>query len=105
MAGLLLIISTENVSVLLGLCRPTTKNEEQGGLRLRIFLRKSKKREVVFRLLLLLFVELVGFEPTSKQANHTLSTRLFRPSFFELQQDPDHQLQPYPLNFICQSRH
>lgn len=31
MAGLLLIISTENVSVLLGLCRPTTKNEEQGG--------------------------------------------------------------------------
>ncbi len=44
-------------------------------------------------------VELVGFEPTSKQGNHTLSTRLFRPSVFVLQQDPDHQLQPYPLKF------
>ena len=42
-------------------------------------------------------VELVGFEPTSKQGNHTLSTRLFWPSVFVLQQDPDHQLQPYPL--------
>ena len=42
-------------------------------------------------------VELVGFEPTSKQGNHTLSTRLFRPFVFVLQQDPDHQLQPYPL--------
>ena len=27
-------------------------------------------------------VELVGFEPTSKQGNHTLSTRLFRPAVF-----------------------
>ena len=26
-------------------------------------------------------MELVGFEPTSKQRNHTLSTRLFQPSF------------------------
>lgn len=42
-------------------------------------------------------MELEGFEPSSKQGNHTLSTRLFRPSVFELQQDPDHQLQPYPL--------
>ena len=42
-------------------------------------------------------VELAGVEPASKQGNHTLSTRLFRPSVFVLQQDPDHQLQPYPL--------
>ena len=27
------------------------------------------------------FVELVGVEPTSEQGNHTLSTRLFQPSF------------------------
>lgn len=26
-------------------------------------------------------VELAGVEPASKQGNHTLSTRLFRPSF------------------------
>lgn len=44
-----------------------------------------------------LFVELVGFEPTSKQGNHTLSTCLFWPSVFVTQQDPDHQLRPYPL--------
>ena len=31
--------------------------------------------------ILLLLVELVGFEPTSAQGNHTLSTRLFQPSF------------------------
>ena len=30
------------------------------------------------------FVELVGFEPTSKQGNTVLSTRLFRPSFVRL---------------------
>lgn len=42
-------------------------------------------------------VELEGVEPSSKQGNHTLSTCLFRTSFFELRQDPDHQLQPYPL--------
>ena len=42
-------------------------------------------------------VELVGFEPTSKQGNHTLSTCLFQPSVFVTQQDPDHQLRPYPL--------
>jgi len=29
----------------------------------------------------MLLVELVGFEPTSAQGNHTLSTRLFQPSF------------------------
>jgi len=52
----------------------------------------------------LYYVELVGFEPTSKQGNHMLSTRLFRPSVFVLQQDPDHQLQPYPLNFTCTAR-
>ena len=44
------------------------------------------------------FVELAGVEPASKQGNHTLSTRLFWPSIFERQQDPDHQLSPYPLN-------
>ena len=44
-------------------------------------------------------VELVGFEPTSKQGNHTLSTRLFRPSVFVHWQDPDHQQMPYPLKF------
>ena len=48
---------------------------------------------------LLMFVELVGVEPTSAQGNHTLSTRLFQPSFFEHQQDLDHQLKPYPLKF------
>ena len=49
------------------------------------------------KLLIIYTVELEGFEPSSKQGNHTLSTRLSRPSVFELQQDPDHQLQPYPL--------
>ena len=44
-------------------------------------------------------VELEGFEPSSKQGNHTLSTCLFRTSVFELRQDPDHQPQPYPLKF------
>ena len=42
-------------------------------------------------------VELVGFEPTSKQGNHTLSTCLFWPSVFVTRQDPDHQSRPYPL--------
>ena len=46
-----------------------------------------------------LSVELEGIEPSSKQGNHTLSTRLFRPSVFVLPQDPDHQRQPYPLSF------
>ena len=40
------------------------------------------------------FVELAGVEPASKQGNHTLSTRLFRPSIFEQGQDPDHQPLP-----------
>ena len=48
-------------------------------------------------------VELVGFEPTSKQGNHTLSTRLFRPSVFVHWQDPDHQPMPYPLKFYLVS--
>ena len=42
-------------------------------------------------------VELEGIEPSSKQGNHTLSTRLFRPSVFVPPQDPDHQRRPYPL--------
>lgn len=44
-------------------------------------------------------MELEGVEPSSKQGNHTLSTRLFRTSVFVLRQDPDHQPQPYPLKF------
>ena len=48
-------------------------------------------------------VELVGFEPTSKQGNHTLSTRLFRPAIFVHWQDPDHQPMPYPLKFYLVS--
>ena len=44
-----------------------------------------------------LFVELVGFEPTSKQGNHMLSTCLFQPSVFVPRQDLDHQPRPYPL--------
>lgn len=39
-------------------------------------------------------VELEGIEPSSAQGNHTLSTRLFRPSIFEQGQDPDHQPLP-----------
>ncbi len=45
-------------------------------------------------------VELAGIEPASKQGNHTLSTRLFQTLIFVLQQDLDHQLEPYPLNLI-----
>ena len=47
----------------------------------------------------LIVVELVGFEPTSAQGNHTLSTRLFQPLVFEAWQDLDHQPYPYLLNF------
>ena len=49
-------------------------------------------------------VELVGFEPTSKQRNHMLSTRLFQPFIFVTQQDLDHQLRPYPLIFTSTMR-
>ena len=45
-------------------------------------------------------VELEGVEPSSKQGNHTLSTRLFQTSVFEQQQDLDHQLMPQLLNLI-----
>ena len=31
-----------------------------------------------------IFVELEGFEPSSAQGNHTLSTRLFQPLIFEV---------------------
>ena len=44
-------------------------------------------------------VELEGIEPSSAQGNHTLSTRLFQPLFFEVWQDLDHQPYPYPLKF------
>ena len=44
-------------------------------------------------------VELEGFEPSSAQGNHTLSTCLFQPSVFEAWQDLDHQSYPYPLKF------
>ena len=46
-----------------------------------------------------------GIRTPSKQGNHMLSTRLFWPSVFELRQDPDHQSQPYPLNFTVMARH
>jgi len=49
-------------------------------------------------------VELAGVEPASAQGNHTLSTCLFRTLIFEQQQDPDHQLLPYPLNLTPASR-
>ena len=44
-----------------------------------------------------------GIEPSSKQGSHTLSTCLFLPSVFVMQQDQDHQLHPYPLWFHRQS--
>ena len=44
-----------------------------------------------------------GIEPSSKQGSHTLSTCLFLPSVFVMQQDQDHQLHPYPLKFHQQS--
>ena len=47
----------------------------------------------------ILIVELEGVEPSSKQGNHTFSTRLFQPLIFVLRQDLDHQPQPYPLKF------
>ena len=40
------------------------------------------------------FVELEGIEPSSKQGNHTLSTRLFQTLVFECRQDLDHQSTP-----------
>lgn len=46
-----------------------------------------------------IFVELEGFEPSSKQGDHPLSTCLFRPSVFVRKQDPDHPFTPYPLKF------
>ena len=42
-------------------------------------------------------VELEGVEPSSKQGNHMLSTRLVIGSFFERRQDRDRQPAPYPL--------
>ena len=57
----------------------------------------KKKKSLNFSDFLNCRVELEGFEPSSKQGNHTLSTCLFQPSVFELRQDLDHQLQPYPL--------
>ena len=51
-----------------------------------------------------LIVELEGVEPSSAQGNHTLSTRLFQPLVFVHQQDLDHQLIPYPLNFTSAPR-
>ncbi len=39
-------------------------------------------------------VELEGIEPSSKQGNPVLSTRLFQPSIVGERQDLDHQSQP-----------
>ncbi len=44
-------------------------------------------------------VDLVGFEPTSAQGNHMLSTRLFQTLIFVIWQDLNHQPYPYPLKF------
>ena len=43
------------------------------------------------------FVELEGVEPSSKQGNHMLSTRLVIGKVFERRQDRDRQPAPYPL--------
>ena len=45
------------------------------------------------------FVELEGIEPSSKQGNPVLSTRLSQPLVFECRQDLGHQPTPYPLKF------
>ena len=42
-------------------------------------------------------VELEGVEPSSKQGNHMLSTRLVIGKVFERKQDRDRRLAPYPL--------
>ena len=44
-----------------------------------------------------LSVELEGVEPSSKQGNHMLSTRLVCGKDFGHKQDRDRQLVPYPL--------
>ena len=66
---------------------------------------KKKKSLILQRLLFVSRVELEGIEPSSAQGNHTLSTRLFQPLVFVHQQDLDHQLMPYPLNFTNTPRH
>ena len=43
------------------------------------------------------FVELEGVEPSSKQGNNMLSTRLVIGKVFERRQDRDRQPAPYPL--------
>ena len=68
------------------------------------FMAKNKTSPRKIREDILFFVELAGIEPASAQGNHTLSTCLFQTSIFEQQQDLDHQLLPYPLNFIRQPR-
>ena len=45
----------------------------------------------------IIFVELEGIEPSSKQGNHMLSTRLSQPSVFVRRQDLGHPHAPYPL--------
>ena len=42
-------------------------------------------------------VELEGVEPSSKQGNNMLSTRLVIGGIFERRQDRDRQPAPYPL--------
>ena len=42
-------------------------------------------------------VELEGVEPSSKQGNNMLSTRLVIGKIFERRQDRDRQPAPYPL--------
>ena len=62
-------------------------------------IRNKKAADMNQQLLLYKEVELEGFEPSSAQGNHTLSTRLFQPLVFVTWQDLDHQPCPYPLKF------
>ncbi len=51
-----------------------------------------------------MFVELEGFEPSSKQGNHKLSTCLSLTSVFVQRQNQSHQPLPYPLKFSSTAR-
>ena len=69
-------------------------------------MKRKVPESLKFKDYLIAAVELEGIEPSSKQGNHTLSTRLSRPSIFVHKQDPSHPLMPYPLriSFTTQGR-
>ena len=60
---------------------------------------KSQRSRHFFELNSIVWVDLEGVEPSSKQGSHTLSTCLSLPSVFEYRQDQSHQPIPYPLKF------